>query len=305
MTVLGLLLAALASVAFARSADRIVGMDPRRSVWRLAVGGAVLAVAAVATAAIAAWVLVARIPLIASIGGWDVGQVQGSVDVPVVVSIVGLVVLVVGGARLLTASSRAVREWRAVVELHRSLRPGPRLVDGSAVAGAAVAVPAILGYPGRIVLDRALLGALEPAERTAVITHETEHLDARHAWAATIVALSVAVNPLLRSLGPVHALAVERAADEQAAARTDRRTTARAVARAALFASTTLRLVLGIGSSVTATRIEALLAEPVGGRRGRPAIFLALPLLAVLGALAAGVRMETVFEALMHAAGAR
>ena len=31
------------------------------------------------------------------------------VDVPVVVSIVGLVVLVVGGARLLTASSRAVR----------------------------------------------------------------------------------------------------------------------------------------------------------------------------------------------------
>ena len=60
MTLLGLLLPALASVAFARSADRIVGVDPRRSVWRLAVGGSILAVAAVASAAIAAWVLVCR-----------------------------------------------------------------------------------------------------------------------------------------------------------------------------------------------------------------------------------------------------
>lgn len=304
MTLLGLLLPALASLAFARSADRIVGVDPRRSVWRLAVGGSVLAVAAVASAAIAGWALVARIPLIASIGGWDVRQVQGSVDVPPAVSIVGLVVLVVAGTRLFAASSRALCEWRAVLELHRSLRPGPRIIDASAVAGAAVAVPALPGHPGRIVLDRALVDALEPVERTAVIAHEAEHLDARHAWASTVVALAIAANPLLRTLGPVHAVAVERAADEQAAARTDRRTTARAVATAALHASTTQRLVLGIGSSVTATRVEALLAEPVGGRR-RAAILLALPVLAALGALAAGVRMETVFEALMQAAGAR
>jgi beta-lactamase regulating signal transducer with metallopeptidase domain len=302
VTLLGLLLPALASVAFARSADRIVGVDPRRSVWRLAVGGSILAVAAVASAAIAAWVLVARIPLIASIGGWDVRRVQGSVDVPVFVSIVGLVVLVVAGARLFAASSRAMCGWRAVLGLHRSLRPGPRIIDASVVAGAAVAVPALPGHPGRIVLDSALLDALEPAERTAVIAHETEHLDARHAWASTVVALAVAANPLLRSLGPVHALAVERAADEQAAARTDRRTTARAVAMAALHASTTQRLILGIGSSVTAIRVEALLAEPTGGR-GRPALFFALPFLAALGALAAGVRMETVFEALMRVTG--
>ncbi len=304
MTLLWLLLPALASVAFARSADRIVASDPRRSVWRLAVGGVVVAIATMTSAAIAAWVLVAQIPLVASLGGWDVGRVQGSADVPVVASIVGLVVLVVAGARLLVASSRAVREWRVVVDLHRSLQPGPRIVDASVDAGAAVAVPALPGHPGRIVLDRALLGALEPAERTAVIAHEAEHLDARHAQASTVVALSVAVNPLLCSLVRIHALAVERAADEQAAERTDRRTTARAVARAALYASTAQRLVLGIGSSVTATRVEALLAEPTGGRR-RSTLLLILPLLAVVGALVAGARMELVFEALMHVAGAR
>ena len=94
---------------------------------------------------------------------------------------------------------------------------------------------AVTGYPGRVIVSTAMLNALEPDERAALLAHEEAHLRHHHQIYLQLTKLAAAANPLLRPLVDLVHTATERWADEDAAAAIgDREVAARAVARAAL-----------------------------------------------------------------------
>jgi Zn-dependent protease with chaperone function len=94
---------------------------------------------------------------------------------------------------------------------------------------------ALPGFTGRIVVSTAMLHALPADERAVLLAHEAAHLTHRHHAYLLTAELAAAANPLVRpSLGAVRR-AVERWADEAAAAEVgDRDLAARALARAGL-----------------------------------------------------------------------
>ncbi len=129
---------------------------------------------------------------------------------------------------------------------HRAdLRTARRAVAAHAAAGDlcvlpdagpdAFALPGRPGRPGRIVVTAGMLRALAPAEREALFAHERAHLAGRHHLFLLTATLAAACHPLLRGLRAPLAYALERWADECAAAEVgDRALTARAIGRAAL-----------------------------------------------------------------------
>lgn len=133
---------------------------------------------------------------------------------------------------------RAVRAERCTRRALRRLcaahPAGTELIVAASEVAEAFAIP---GRPGRILATSAMLGALEPAERRVLLAHERAHLAHRHGALVTAATLAAAANPLLAPVRSAVVFLVERWADEQAAADVgDRRTTARALARAALAA---------------------------------------------------------------------
>ncbi|MQY34254.1 hypothetical protein SRB17_22200 [Streptomyces sp. RB17] len=150
----------------------------------------------------------------------------------------------IGLAACLALVLIAVRVYRAVHAERRTRRALRRLCAGHPadteliVAASEVAQAfAIPGRPGRILVTSAMLRALGPAERRALLAHERAHLAHRHGPLVMAATLAAAADPLLGPARRAVGFLVERWADEQAAATVgDRRTTARALARAALSA---------------------------------------------------------------------
>ncbi|AXG76462.1 M56 family metallopeptidase [Streptomyces paludis] len=96
---------------------------------------------------------------------------------------------------------------------------------------------ALPGSPGRIVVSAGMLSCLNAGEREALLAHERAHLTGRHHLLLLAARLAGCANPFLLPLRAAVAYSTERWADEAAAQATgDRRTTARAVGKAALFA---------------------------------------------------------------------
>ncbi|MGS2591758.1 M48 family metalloprotease [Streptomyces hebeiensis] len=132
---------------------------------------------------------------------------------------------------------------------------------------------ALPGRPGRIVVTTGMLRALEPDERAALFAHERAHLRGRHHRVLVAVELAALCHPALRTLGEPVGYALERAADEAAAAAVgDRRLVARAIARAALAARAASaparpdrpRAALGMNAGPVPRRVAALLDTPPG-----------------------------------------
>jgi Zn-dependent protease with chaperone function len=129
----------------------------------------------------------------------------------------------------------------------------------------------VLGL-GRIVVSSGLLRLLDADERNAVIAHEHAHLDQHHALLVTVSRLSAALNPLLVPIADDLRFALERSADEAAAATTSRDALASGIAKAALATVHTSRIAGGafaLHRQAVADRVAALLAEPT--ERTRPA----------------------------------
>ncbi|MEU1087751.1 M56 family metallopeptidase [Streptomyces sp. NPDC005892] len=137
---------------------------------------------------------------------------------------------------------------------------------------------ALPGRPGRIVVTTGMLRALTAPEREALLAHERAHLDDRHHLFTAVVDLAGLCHPALRALREPLAYAVERSADESAAAAVgDRRLTARAIGRAALSArATSLAPPARPGPALAATagpvpqRVAALLGGYAPDRTVRP-----------------------------------
>jgi uncharacterized protein YjeT (DUF2065 family) len=94
---------------------------------------------------------------------------------------------------------------------------------------------ALPGRPHRIVVTTGMLRSLGPEEREALFAHERAHNAGGHHYFLVAAELAAHCHPGLRSAAAAIRLAVERVADEAAAAAVgDRRLTARAIGRAAL-----------------------------------------------------------------------
>ncbi|MER6472005.1 M48 family metalloprotease [Streptomyces collinus] len=154
--------------------------------------------------------------------------------VPEVIGVAAGVALTVVGWRVYRAVRAERRTRRALRRLCAGRPADTELIVAASEVPRAFAIP---GRPGRILVTSAMLGALEPTERRVLLAHERAHLTHRHGALVTAATLAAAADPLLAPVRSAVVFLVERWADEQAAAAVgDRRTTARALARAALTA---------------------------------------------------------------------
>jgi Zn-dependent protease with chaperone function len=221
---------------FAACAARPLGerLDPRAATWLLAGSAAALALFSSAALAVLAAAGFVRLPLVAPAGHWSAATVRAGDSVSKAEAAVAALLLAAAGwaaLRLLWRRGRAL----AAAAIEAACLPGPaRVVVVADPAPDAYALP---GLPGRVVVSTGMLGALEPAEREAMLAHESAHLSGHHYAFVAVAQFAAAANPLLRPLAETVAFTVERWADETAAAACgDRRQVARAVGKAALAA---------------------------------------------------------------------
>jgi Zn-dependent protease with chaperone function len=256
-------------------------LPPATAVRLLTVTMLVTALATGFVLSVAAFVVLAQVPTIATMGRWSVAVLRSGDTIPTAAgAVAGAVVFVLLGA----AFGRAATAGR---DLFRSALVCRRL--GPTVAGLIVVpddIPdayALPGFTGRIVVSTAMLHALPADERAVLLAHEAAHLTHRHHAYLLTAELAAAANPLLRPSLKAVRRAAERWADEAAAAEVgDRDLTARALARAGLARGSSRRQgpagALAGADSFVADRVRALLAEPPAPRPALVAVVVVVVL---------------------------
>ena len=263
-------------------------LPPHTASWLLT--GSCLALAGGSTAALALLAVsgLSLLPAVAEAGHWSPQALRAVSGVHVPVSIAAGAVLAVLTGLLIRKSVHYARWTRRV----------SRELDEHTLDGGIVLLPgrepvafAVPGRGGRIAVSGGMLAALNPRERAALLAHERAHLAARHHVFLLVLTLSSTLNPLLRPLCSAAGFALERWADEAAAARVgDRRVVAHAVAKAALAARPHGGFALAATGGPVPRRVTALLERPPGLRRTSVAVLSAV----VVGV--AGLSAATVLD---------
>jgi hypothetical protein len=212
-------------------------LHPRTATRLLTAMAVVLAACSTLCLALLMVVGTAQVPGNPLPDGWADPEVRD--EVPHVrltgtLAIAGLLAVVAAGAvvvrrafRVRSAARRAVRELPADGDIAVLPDDEPYAF---ALTGSGSEEP-------RVVVSTGMLRCLTPPEQHALIAHERAHLAGRHHRVLLAARLAAASQPLLRPLRTAIGYTVERWADEEAAqAVGDRRTTARAVGKAALAA---------------------------------------------------------------------
>ena len=293
----------LASAALGLAGPRLGRALPPAAAVRLLTAAALVSALATGFAlAVAAFTVLAQLPLAGALGHWSITALGAREPVSVLAgSVAGATVLV-----LFTAAAR------------RALRGGRELVSAALVcrslegdAGGLVIIQdehpdayALAGIHGRVVVSTAMLRALSSDERRVLLAHEAAHLRRGHHLYVQIAELAAAANPLLRPVAAAVAIAVERDADEIAATEVgDRVLAARALARASLARATAPAryhcpdgALAGAQDNVVA-RARALLAPPPPHRRALAVILTALILATGAVSLVTAKQTEQRFEA--------
>jgi Zn-dependent protease with chaperone function len=208
-------------------------LPPATAVRLLSLAAVVTALSTGFILAIAAFLVLARAPAIATLGHWSTATV--SLDDPIPTSaglLAGATVLVLLFAAL-RRFALAGRDLATAATACRQLGPGTNgLVIVDDEEPDAYALP---GLTGRVVVSTAMLRALPADERRVLLAHEAAHLRHHHHLYVQLAELGAAANPLLRRLALAVRDGAERWADEDAAAEVgDRALAARALARAGL-----------------------------------------------------------------------
>ena len=274
---------------------------PRTAMWSVAAAAVIAAVSTVGALVFLASPLPARVPWIATVGRWRPYAVVAHSPVPTAISMVALLVVVVLAMRTARELRALGREaWaagRLTSTIHRTRRGGVAVVHDDLPHAHAVG----LGLTGRgeIIVSSSMLELLDADERVAMIAHERAHLRERHALFLAVVRVAAAMNPLIVSLRDDMQFALERSADEAAAAATERPVVASAVARAALAAldrAATPRLGLAFHPHRVTDRIQALL-DDVNRRRHPSWILVSVLTVITLAFVWATHDTERFFEA--------
>lgn len=200
----------------------------------------------------------------------------------------GVIALLAGrsvlGARRIHRMARVERElgWHGTLGGHHLVvLPSQKLVAFSTA-----------GRPGQVVMSHGLITALSDDELAAVLRHEVAHVRHRHQrylLLARAVERSLGLLPLVRRGVAALRCAVERWADEEAAGP---RPTGRASVHAALLRVAELASMPDLAAFTTPgtveERLEALRADPTGGRAvgRRTLVYLPAGLLLVATAVA-------------------
>ncbi|WP_329133121.1 M56 family metallopeptidase [Streptomyces sp. NBC_01476] len=265
-------------------------LPPRAAAWLLAASAGALAACSTAALALLAGAGALRLPPVAALGHLVLPVVGDQVTVPAACVAAGLLAVVV------VALLRTLR--RHVVEPARARRAaaatGTAAGDLTVLPDAVADAYALPGRPGRIVVTSGMLRALDPAEREALLAHERAHLAGRHHLFLTALAVACACHPALRVLSSPLSFALERWADESAAAAVgDRRVAARAIGRAALAATRPSAAALSATAGPVPRRVAALLTPPRVGVRA-PRVISAVLVSCV--ALSAGCAVEAAHQ---------
>ncbi|MFF3733159.1 M56 family metallopeptidase [Streptomyces sp. NPDC002476] len=267
-------------------------LPPVRAVRLLAATGIGLALCGLLALALLVVPGATRFPAVSSFGDL-VGPLSAIAPAAAVPLAAAALAVLVGCAVAVARASR--RHW---AQLHRPARPGRTEGELAVVRDNrpdAYALPGRPGTSGRIVVTTGMLRALDPDERDALLAHERAHLAGRHHLYLAAVELAALCHPALRSLRAPMGYALERCADEAAAAAVgDRRIAARAIGRAALAARAAEgeerprpRVALGAAVGPVPRRVAALLGRGTPRPRvGRAAAAALLACLVVSGAAA-------------------
>ncbi|HZX04437.1 M56 family metallopeptidase [Kribbella sp.] len=247
----------------------------------------------------------AQLAPVAAMGRWSQPLLLHRDTIP---SWLGLLACLATAVAVTRGGRRAVVIAADLLSAAATCRAGTRSAGGLRVVDdahpAAYAVPGI--WRGQIVVTTALLTALDRDERRVLLAHEASHLRHRHHLYIALAELSAAANPLVRSTTSFVRAAVERWADEDAATTTgDRRTAARAIARAALAtarvpADAVTSRGLAVAQGAVSERVSALLHSPPPPKRWRLAPILAGLAIAAAGAYVVAHTTELRFEQAHH-----
>ncbi|WP_329385645.1 M56 family metallopeptidase [Streptomyces sp. NBC_01716] len=261
----------LTALPIARLAER--HLHPRRAARLLTTVAVILASCSTLCLGLLVVVGTAQLPGNPLPDGWSDPEVREAVPHDQFFGKAAIVALLV----VATACACAVvRHHRFRVLAHRALDSSPARSE-SEVAVLRDTSPyayALPGAPGRIVVSTGMLACLDPAEREALFAHERAHLAARHHRLLLAVRLAGRANPLLRPLMSALTYSTERWADEEAARVTgDRRTTARAVGKAALVSRrSSVPPLPAFAAGPVPRRVAALLVPVPPDRRWPPAL---------------------------------
>lgn len=213
-------------------ADRL---PPAAASWLLAASSLALAVASSAVLGLLALSALIRLPVIDAVGHLSRAAVASGDAVSVPVAIVAGTLL----AAAATAACRAA--WQraaAIARAHRHASGLPGAGEVVVTEDSTADAYTVPGWPCRIVITQGMLRALSLGERSVLLAHERTHARHSHYLFTSVARLAAAANPLLRPVASEVGYAIERWADERAAAETgDRSLAARAIAHAALATS--------------------------------------------------------------------
>lgn len=256
MIALALLPIAL-SVLLAVMAPRLARQVSGRVAAVLLTGAALISALSVGLVLSAVGCLaIAESPPLAAAGHWSSAAVTSRAPLPYDVVIVCAVTALGLMAAAIIRTAVSVRRLAGSVMLCRRL--------GEEHSGSLVVLDddqpeayALAGLPGRTVVTRAMLRALSGAERRALLAHEQSHVAGYHFVYVNLVQLAATANPLMRPLVASVRLAVERWADEDAAAAvTDRDVVVTALARAGLARSGSFIPAGALGAAATDLRVR-------------------------------------------------
>ncbi len=219
------------------------------------------------------------------------GQPVLSADVPRLLGLLAIVLAVavlVRVALVARAHSAALRFAREFARAHPAGDGGlVVLADGLPFAAT------LPGPEGRIVISSAMLASLGPRERRVLLCHERSHLRHRHDRYQLAGELASAGNPLLGAVRRSITHALERWADEDAAAAIGSRPlVARTLVSAALAPPPATAGALGFSADGVAARVHALYGSPTHTRLSAVALVLAVAGLAALASADATVAIE-------------
>jgi beta-lactamase regulating signal transducer with metallopeptidase domain len=233
---LPLLMPLLAAVAARPLAARL---PPAVATWLLVLSALALALASSAVLGMLALTALIRLPLVESLAGMSRSVISQRDPAAVPVAIAAGALL----AAAVTVACRALRRrTRALIAAGREARRLPGIGQVVITDDEAADAYTLPGMPCRIVITAGMLRALSQPEREVLLAHERAHASGLHYLFTTAARLAAAANPLLHPVASTVGYTVERWADERAAAVTkDRGLAARAIARAALAATTAPR----------------------------------------------------------------
>jgi Zn-dependent protease with chaperone function len=249
--------------------------------------------------------MVAHFSVVADLGRFSTRVIGDGIPVPL--ALAAFAPLLLGGL-MLAALGRALLGVRDLVRATARCRRLGRPVAGLVVIDEDEPdAYSVAGLRGRVVVSTAMLRALSPDERRVLLAHESAHLAGRHHLWLQAADVAVAANPLLRPVSKAVGVAIERWADEIAAAEVgDRTLAARALARAGIARATATRAAapataLPAASHAVADRARALLAGPPRRRRALNGVLAALMVTVAVASAATTVETATLFRS-AHAA---